>query len=243
MKVVLLHGFGETSDVWKSFVGLLSSSYEYLPFDYSKLTFCQSVEEYADWLHTEIEERKLTELVLIGHSMGGYIALAYAEKYGHFLKGLGLFHSTATEDSPEKKESRDKTVLFLEKHGVAPFIKDFLPKMYNETFLKQNQAHLKSQLSDNYQLPVEALITATKAIKNRPDRREVLEKLQVPTLMIIGKQDPFIDYPIALSQISLLKKPYILIVNEIAHAGMVESPGVCAHTVNQFLENCETTMV
>lgn len=239
MQVVLLHGFGETADVWKTFTPLLNQENSYITVDYSGFTFCQSIEEYADWLHSEILQRKIRYFVLIGHSMGGYIALAYAKKYGDFIAGLGLFHSTAFGDSEEKQLNRDKTVKFLGKHGAATFIEDFLPKMYNDDFLSKNKTYIKQQLIDNQQIPTEALQIATTAMKNREDTRGVLESSNFPVLHIIGKADKFIDFGDALSLISLIKKPYILILDSIAHAGMHEAPEACAAIVNEFLNACE----
>lgn len=239
MHVILLHGFGETEDIWSSFLPLLTPDNEYITLDYSRFTFCQTIEEYAGWLHSEILQRKIRFFTLIGHSMGGYIALAYAKKYGDFIAGLGLFHSTAFADSEEKKVNRDKTVKFLAKHGAATFIEDFLPKMYNDDFLRKNRTYIKQQLIDNQQIPTDALQIATTAMKNREDTRSVLEAASFPILHIIGKADKFIDFNDALSLIPLIKKPYVLILDEIAHAGMHEAPEACAAIVNSFLNACE----
>lgn len=238
MQVILLHGFGETEDVWKTFVPQLTSDNEYISLDYSRFTFCQTIEEYADWLHAEILQRKIRYFVLIGHSMGGYIALMYAKKYGDFIAGLGLFHSSAFADSTEKKKARDKTVKFLEQHGAATFIEDFLPKMYNDDFRRKNATHIKQQLLDNQQIPVEALQTATLAMKTRPDTTAVLKAAAYPVLHIIGKADKFIAYEDSLEIASLLQKPYVLVLDHVAHAGMHEAPEVCAAITNSFLKAC-----
>lgn len=238
MHVVLLHGFGETADVWKSFVPLLTADHEYITLDFSRFTFCQTIEEYADWVHAEILQREIRYFVLIGHSMGGYIALAYAKKYGDFIGGLGLFHSTAYADTDEKRASRDKTVRFLENHGAETFIEDFLPKMYSDHFLKKNVTYIKQQLRDNQLIPTEALQQATLAMKDRKDTRAVLEKADCPVLHIIGKADKFISFEDALSLVPVLKKPFVLILDDVAHAGMHEAPEVCAGAVNHFLNAC-----
>lgn len=239
MKVVLVHGFGENEEIWDTFIPLLPEEYEYLTLDYSTITFCQTIEEYAAWIHHEIEERKITRFVLIGHSMGGYISLAYAEKYPKYLAGLGLFHSTAFADSEEKKSTRDRTVKFLEKHGSPKFIESFIPNMYNEQFKKRNAVYINKQLEDNKKLPAKALILATKAMKQRPDRTKVLKTLEVPILKVIGKQDAFIPFKDNLAQISMIKRPYIVIIDHIAHAGMMEAPKVTAEAVANFIEVCD----
>lgn len=238
MHVVLLHGFGETSDIWSTFIPTLSPDNEYITLDYSAFTFCQTIEEYADWVHSEIVERKIGRFVLIGHSMGGYISLAYAKKYKDYLAGLGLFHSTAYADSEDKKKTRDKTVDFIEKYGSVVFIEDFLPKMYHPDFLKRNAVYIKQQLVDNQRIPTEALATATKAMRGRADTTLIISRLDIPTMMIIGKHDKFIDYQDALQQIPLCKQPFVLILDNSAHAGMIESPQPCAAVVNQFIKAC-----
>ncbi|SOE20669.1 Pimeloyl-ACP methyl ester carboxylesterase [Spirosomataceae bacterium TFI 002] len=239
MKIVLLHGFGENEDIWDTFIPTLPAEHEYVRLDYSQITFCQTIEEYAAWVHHEIEEREITRFVLVGHSMGGYISLAYAAKHSEYLAGLGLFHSTAYADSTEKKKNRDRTADFIKKHGTAKFIEGFLPNMYNDIFKKKNSVYIRKQLQDNKKLPQEALITATKAMKGRKDTSEVLSSLEIPVLKIIGKQDPFIPFEDALAQISLLQKPYVGIIDHIAHAGMMEAPDECASLMTSFLEACD----
>lgn len=239
MKVVLLHGFGENQDIWDTFIPILPKEHEYICLDYSRITFCQTIDEYAAWVHHEIEERKITKFVLIGHSMGGYISLSYAEKHPAYLAGLGLFHSTAYADSVDKQKNRDRTADFIKKHGSEKFIEGFLPNMYNDTFKKKNAVYINKQLEDNKKLPKEALITATLAMKERQDTSKVLKSLSVPVLKIIGKQDPFIPYEDALAQVSLLQYPYVSIIDHIAHAGMMEAPAECSVITHSFLAACE----
>ncbi len=233
--VFLLHGFGENAGIWDTLKAMLPEEYVYITPDYSKITFCQSIEEYADWLHTEVEERNIHRFVLIGHSMGGYISLAYAKKYGKYLSGLGLFHSTAYADTEDKKDKRDKTIAFLEKHDSAKFIDGFLPEMYSEQFRKKNAVYIEKLSADNRLIPAEALITATKAMKNRLDQTAVLKGANYPLLSIIGKLDNFIPYSDALAQLGLMANPFVAILGHVAHAGMMEAPHVSASIITDFL--------
>jgi pimeloyl-ACP methyl ester carboxylesterase len=238
MNVVLLHGFGENPDIWESFIPMLPKQYNFISLDYSKIAFCQTIDQYAQWVHTEIEQRKITRFVLIGHSMGGYISLAYAEKHAEYLAGLGLFHSTAFSDSEEKKSSRDKTAAFIKKRGSAAFIDSFLPNMYNKDFVRKNGVYIRQQLDDNRKLPQDALVQATMAMKERPDRSNILNKLKVPVLFVVGQKDLFIPFEDALEQIPMIQKPYALILANVAHAGMKEAPKSCAGITSEFLEVC-----
>jgi pimeloyl-ACP methyl ester carboxylesterase len=238
MNVILLHGFGENPNIWESFIPKLPKQYNFICLDYSKIAFCQTIDQYAQWVHTEIEQKKITRFVLIGHSMGGYISLAYAEKHPEYLAGLGLFHSTAFPDSEEKKGSRDKTAAFIKKRGSGSFIDSFLPSMYNDDFVRKNGVYIRQQLDENRKLPEEALIQATLAMKERPDRREVLKKMKVPVLFVVGQKDLFIPFEDALEQIPMIRKPYALILSHVAHAGMKEAPESCAGITSEFLEVC-----
>lgn len=238
MNVVLLHGFGENADIWDTFLPMLPDNYNFITLDYSKIAFCQTIDQYAQWVHSEIEERKITRFVLIGHSMGGYISLAYAEKHAEYLAGVGMFHSTAYADSEEKQKTRDKTAAFIKRKGTAAFIEGFLPNMYNETFKRKNGVYIRQQLDDNKKLPEEALIQATMAMKSRPDRSSVLKKLRMPVMFIVGKEDKFIPFDDSMAQLELLSMPYILILDHVAHAGMMEAPHSCAGVTRDFLESC-----
>lgn len=236
--VVLLHGFAETAEIWDSFVPNLEDGFQYHIFDYSKITFCHTIEDYADWLDTLIKEKNIENLIIIGHSMGGYIALAYARKFIEKVEGIGLIHSTASNDSPEKQKKRDKTIEFIRKNGVEEFIKDFLPQMYNPHYRKENREFIYKLLDDNKHLPAEALINATESMKNRQDQTDFLRSLTIPVLYVVGKEDQFMNYDENMSQIRTLRKPYVLIINHIAHAGMYEAPFPVITITNEFLNAC-----
>jgi pimeloyl-ACP methyl ester carboxylesterase len=236
MVVIFLHGFGGTPAIWNEIIPLLEPAHEYICLDYSRISFCQTIEEYADWVHSKIEELNITRFTLIAHSMGGYIALAYAEKYKKYLAGLGLVHSTVFEDSEERKSARLKTAEFIDKNGTEVFISDFLPKMYNPNFRKINQVYIEKQFEANKSIPKEALMEASKSMGLRPNRSHVLKSLKFPVLLLIGTQDEFISYNTSLEMIPLVANPYILILDSVAHAGMVEEPVVCAAFFNSYLK-------
>jgi pimeloyl-ACP methyl ester carboxylesterase len=237
MDVVLLHGFAERATVWDEFIKHLPESNTYLRLDYANLTFCQTIEEYADWVNSELEERNIEKIALIGHSMGGYISMAFAEKYPEKLVGLGLFHTTAYADSEEKKNARLKTVDFIEKFGTAVFVEDFLPNMYHRDYRKLHKDAILESLDDNRKIKKEALIVATLAMRNRIDRSLILEKLEIPIFCIIGKDDKFISYESSLELIKLIHNPDVLILNKVAHAGFAEATLVCSVFITNFLND------
>jgi len=111
--LVLLHGHGIDDTIWDSLDAAINDSYTVVRPNISLLTSCQSVEEYADELHRFLTNANIQKCTLIGHSMGGYISLAFAEKYKDMLEGFGLFHSTAYADDDAKKHQRDQMIDLL----------------------------------------------------------------------------------------------------------------------------------
>lgn len=238
MDVVMLHGFGEDSSVWGEFIKKLPAEHQYHCPDFASLSNIKTIADYAEWLREFTDRKKLKKIVLIGHSMGGYISLEFAKKYPDSIVGLGLFHSTARADSEEKKKNRDKTAAFIEKNGSEEFISVFYPNMFSEDFKKNNKESIAERQKSSQKLPKEALIAATLAMKTRKDHQTTLKKITAPVLQIIGGQDTFIPKEQAIEQSGLLQKPYVLVLDHVAHAGMFEAPELCSAFISSFLENC-----
>lgn len=241
MDIVWVHGFGEDSTVWDDFLPAVHSSYTSLMFDYAARTGHSSIRDYASDLQVFLSENRIVKPVIIGHSMGGYIALEYAAQYPDQVQGLGLFHSSATSDSDSKKEERDKTRAFIEKNGSAAFIQNFYPKMFTEDFRLKN-ADLVAQNTRRYSgLDPQALMAATESMKNRRDHVETLKSFSFPVFQILGKQDAFVPLEKGLEQTAVLQRPFTLVLDNVAHAGMFESPSICADFINNYLETIAVT--
>ena len=232
--VVLLHGFGEDSSVWSGFVPFLQKDFYILTPDYARLSNLKSVEEYADFVHEKIVEKGIEKCVIIGHSMGGYIALAFAEKYPEMLTGLGLFHSTSFADSDEKKLARTKNIEFIDKHGAEAFIKTSTPNLYAEAFQKHHPEIIEKHIEYASKLPKEALMAGMKAMRDRPDRRQILKSLRCSVMFIIGEMDKSVSPQDAKSQIMMPKFFSSSILNDVAHMGMAEEPEECLKFVIKF---------
>jgi pimeloyl-ACP methyl ester carboxylesterase len=232
--VVLLHGFGEDSSIWSGFVPFLQKDFYILTPDYARLSNLKSIEEYADFVHSKIVEKNIEKCVMIGHSMGGYIALAFAEKYPEMLTGLGLFHSTSFADSEEKKKARTKNIELINKLGAEPFIKTSTPNLYAEEFQKQHPEVIEKHIEYASTLPKEALMAGMKAMRDRPDRRQVLKSLRCSVMFVIGEKDKSVSPEDAKSQIMMPKYFSSSILDEVAHMGMIEEPEDCLKFVIKF---------
>lgn len=231
MDIVWIHGFGENSFVWEDFTPRIKGNS--FCFDHSDLTEASTMQDYVNALAAFLDFNALKNPVLVGHSMGGYIALAYAALFP--IAGLGLFHSSASADSDAKKAERDKTRKFIADHGSGAFIRNFFPKMFSEGFQEREKDFIHRQVNSYSQISAEALMGATQAMKNREDHVQSLEKFAFPVFQILGKDDPFVPLDLALNQTVLLQKPSALVLEGVAHAGMYEAPQICAAFINHFL--------
>jgi len=235
MNIIWIHGFGEDSAVWADFLPAVHSYYTSHVFDHAACTGYSSMDEYVNDLRAFVIKKKIEKPVIIGHSMGGYIALEYAAQYADQVSGLGLFHSSAAADSEEKKKERDKTRAFIGQKGSAAFIKNFYPNMFSERFRMENADLIAQNIQRYAELDPEALMAATESMKNRRDHTGSLRNFPFPVFQILGKQDTFVPLEKALEQTALLRRPSVLVLENIAHAGMYEATAVCADFINYYL--------
>jgi pimeloyl-ACP methyl ester carboxylesterase len=236
--VVLLHGFGEDSSIWDDYASILEKEYNVILPNYARLSDMKTVEQYANYVHGILQEKGVEKCAIIGHSMGGYIALAFAEKYPQMLSGFGLFHSTSFADSDEKKEVRTKNIEFIQKHGSALFIRTSTPNLYAEEFVKRNPGLIENHIEIASQIPPEALMASMQAMRDRPYRRAVLKALRVPVMFIIGEKDKSVSPADAKSQIMMPKFFSSSILDNVAHMGMIEERDHCLAFLERFLLKC-----
>jgi len=242
--VVLLHGFCESKEIWKSFSESLSTSYRVicpdLPgFGESPLdTDIISMEWFAAELHALFKLLQIKEYVFIGHSLGGYVGLALAEKYSIELKGLCLFHSTAYADSEERKTNRDRTYAFVKKYGAELFTQSFIEPLFllkNRQILKESIIELKNIAKQSSEAGV---LATTLAMRDRKDRTLVLAALQCPVLLIGGRNDATIPIEKLEEQAQLSSNIQLSVIGDCGHMGMYEQKEETLKVLSTFLTKC-----
>jgi len=174
---------------------------------------------------------------LIGHSMGGYIALAFAEKFPQAFSALGLFHSTAFADSEEKKATRRKGIAFIRENGAHEFLKTVIPNLFSPGFKEENPAIIQKFIADQHNFTPEALVSCYEAMIVRPDRTAVLQKAVEPVLFIMGKYDNAVPMDDVLKQVHLPEKSYIHILQNSGHMGMMEEKENSQEILSTFLNS------
>jgi pimeloyl-ACP methyl ester carboxylesterase len=226
--LLLLHGFAEDGTIWNGQVEYLKKNHPILVPDLpgsgrsSLLSGPTSMEELADAIKAVLDAEGVGQAVLIGHSMGGYIALAFAAKYPERLRACGLFHSTAYPDTEEKKAARRKGIDFIRKSGSAPFIRQSIPNLFSETSRKEHPRMVAGLVNRYSDFNPDSLIHYYEAMIGRPDRTASLIRSAGPVLFIIGEQDSAIPIGSVLPQTHLPSSSDIHILGNAGHMGMLE---------------------
>ena len=245
--VMLIHGFGEEANIWDNQVAFLKDKFQLIIPDLpgsgqSEMIDDMSMEGMAEVIKAIIETESENPLaggrgaVLIGHSMGGYITLALAEKYPELISAFGLFHSSAFADNEEKKATRRKGIEFILEHGAFEFLKTATPNLFSPITKEENPALIDKQIARLNNFSPTALVSYYKAMINRPDRTVILRKATVPVLFIMGKYDVAVPVEDGLKQCHLPEKSYIHILRQSGHMGMLEEPEISNRFLEEFLQ-------
>ena len=238
--VILIHGFVEDGSVWNNQVQSLKEKFQLIIPDLpgsgrSEMTDDMSIEGMAEVIHSIINEENIDSCTVIGHSMGGYITLALAEKYWNHLNAFGLFHSTAFADSEEKKAARSKGIEFIRKNGAFEFLKTTTPNLFSAKTMEEKPGLADEFLSTLRNFSPHALVSYYHAMMMRPDRTTVLKNASVPVLFIIGEYDNAVPLSDGLKQCYLPEKSYIHILHRSGHMGMLEDAKTSNGILEQFL--------
>jgi len=248
--VVLLHGFGEDNTVWEQQTAFLQQHFRLILPDIpgsgqSQFVPNANIETYAEILKA-ILDNELTKISstgegseetvsIVGHSMGGYITLAFAEKYPQYLNSFGLCHSSAFPDTEEKKETRRKAIDFIQAKGGYAFLKASIPGLFTKEYLAKQPAKVEALIEAGKQFSNEALIQYYEAMIARPDRTAVLKIFDHPILFLIGEHDAAVPLQSSLQQCYLPVQSHVHILDNSAHMGMWEEAEKTNNVLMQFL--------
>ncbi len=240
--IVLLHGYLETGEVWKGFADRFLPRYRVLTPDlpghgrsgsWGKV---HSMDDLAGSLFSILRSEGIHEIFLVGHSMGGYVAMAFAENYSERLCGYSLFHSTCFADSEEKKMNRDREISLVLCQKKRQIINVNIPKSFaNDNVEKciDEVARLKNLALSN---PDNGIVAILNGMKQRPDRTSVLKDRQLPLLLIGGMKDNYIPVNVFEKLILLAPHSSVLKLGESGHMGFIEEPEAAANAIIAMME-------
>ncbi|HEY5369280.1 MAG TPA: alpha/beta hydrolase [Hanamia sp.] len=247
--VMLLHGFGENGSIWSRQIEVLSGKYLIIVPDIpgsgqsEKLDGRCTIEDYAEVVKAITDEvifksvpKENSQFSLIGHSMGGYITLAFAEKYPDILNSFGLFHSSAFADDEAKKNTRRKGIDFIQKNGSEAFLKASVPNLFAGQTKKENPELVNQLLQMGKSIEPAALTQYYEAMILRPDRTSVLETFLKPVFFVMGKYDNAVSLDISLLQCHLPSEAIMHILQHSGHMGMWEEDELSSIYLGDFLK-------
>lgn len=241
--VVLLHGYLGSHFIWQSTITNLSKSYRVVAIDLpghgetACFGYAHSMELMAKCVRAVMDQLRLKKYVIIGHSMGGYVGLAFADLFPDALKGLCLYHSTAYPDSEEKKKDRVRAI------NVVKANKNIYTKTtIKNLFATKNLKYLKEEINFATQIAKgtsqRGIIAALHGMKDRPGRDIILGMVEYPIMMVIGEHDNILPYQQLLDQAQTIRNKTILYLEHDGHFGFLESPRLSNAELRKFLRKC-----
>lgn len=240
--IVLLHGYLESNLIWSDFATSLSKKYRVICLDLpghgkSEPFEHQSVEIMANSVYELLKYLKIERVILIGHSMGGYVTLAFAEQFSKILKGFCLFHSHPFVDNNEKKLNRLQEIELVKKGKQKLIINSSIPKMFAAKFFEQHKPLLEKSLNIALNTTKEGMIACINSMMERNDKTAFLINSKLPVLWISGKYDEYFSYHEMLILAKKNKQIQAEILQNSGHMGMVEEPKIALQIIEIFIES------
>ena len=204
--IVLLHGFLENKKMWQDYVTLFSDKHRIITIDLlghgksEPLGYVHSMEENANVVHEVLEYLKIEKATILGHSMGGYVGLAFAELFPKSIQKLVLLNSTSREDSAEKKLNRTRAIKAVKQNYVG-FVSLAIANLFSENNRTRLADKIENVKTEALKTPLQGIIASLEGMKIRKDRESLLQQNLFPVLLILGKKDPVLNYEDSISQI------------------------------------------
>lgn len=236
--VVLLHGFLENRFMWKEFMDFLPKSYRKISIDLpghgesDNLGYIHTMEDMAAMVKALLDHLKIKKHFCLGHSMGGYVSLALAEKHPDQIRGLILMNSTSRADSEEKKRNRDKAV-FLAKKAHKSYIRLSIPNLFRPKNRKIFSDELKQVKKEALKTSKQSVIAALEGMKIRPDREVLLHFSPYPVMVVAGETDPILNFEDLKEQMQAEKVVGLITPN--GHMSHIEDKDLVFRALKKFI--------
>jgi pimeloyl-ACP methyl ester carboxylesterase len=243
--LILIHGFPFDHTMWFSTIASLGSKAKVLAPDlpgFGKTPLLSdetpSMEAYAQFLVRHLDENKQEKAAVAGMSMGGYVALAFAEKFPDRLCGLGLISSQAAADSEEARQARKEMIKNIKAKGTSAVTETIIPKMFSDAALTNAElTRYPQQGAEN--AGRDGLIWAVQAMAARRDRIHVLAEAKCPVLIVHGTEDKVVPIAKVRTMAEVCQKPIVVEIAGAGHATPLEAPDQVANGLGLLVKSCK----
>jgi pimeloyl-ACP methyl ester carboxylesterase len=239
--IVLLHGYLESGEVWNGFAERLSSTFRVINVD---LPGCGLSDVYGE-IHTMefmaeavrglIDNLGIKRVFLIGHSLGGYTALAFLELFPEVLSGYCLFHSQPFADSPAALEKRRREIEIVKMGKKNLMYPENVVRMFAPSNLEKFSLALQRSKDIASRIPGEGIIAVLNGMMMRPSRLLLMEEGRVRCLWILGSMDNYIPCEVIQTQVNLPPDARVVVLNNSGHMGFVEEEELSVKIVRDFV--------
>lgn len=239
--IVLLHGYLESLLVWDDFVPLLYKQLRVVTLDLpghgiSVVTGeCHTMEFLADTVAEGLKALGIQRCTLVGHSMGGYVALAFCERHPDMLDGLVLLSSTPNPDTEEKAENRRREIALV-RAGKKEMLARVAPAA---GFAEENRTRMADAIEDLteqvFVTEEEGIVALLNGMIARKDQNEMLRRTKVPVLFILGRKDNYIPVEAAEKMVADHPVARVVWLEHSGHMGFLEEPEATAKELLDFV--------
>jgi len=239
--IVLLHGFLENLTMWKATINELSKKNRVICIDLlghgqsESLGYIHTMEEQAKMVIAILKHLRLRKYVIVGHSMGGYIALEMTKLAPSSIKGLCLMNSTALADTQEKQLNRERAIVAV-KQNHKTFIRVAIPMLFSEKNREIYTSEIKNITNEALKMSPQGIIAALEGMKIRKNNRNIYLTTTFPIQMIIGKQDPALEYQSLINQTNNTRVQVIEFPD--GHMSYIENQEEFIKTLLKFSKLC-----
>jgi len=224
--IVFLHGFLENKKMWQEYVDFISEQFRVITIDLlghgesDCLGYVHTMEENANAVQEVLISLKIEKTIILGHSMGGYVGLAFAELFPKNIQKLVLLNSTSKEDSAEKKLNRTRAIKAVKQNYVS-FVSLAIANLFSENNRTRLSNEIEKVKEQALKTPLQGIIASLEGMKIRKDREVLLHENRFPVLLVLGKKDPVLNYEDSLSQIE--DTTVELVLFEDGHMSQIEN--------------------
>lgn len=227
--------------MWDAFVPEFSKKYRVIAIDLlghgdtGCLGYIHSMEDMADAVHAVLAELRIRKAIFVGHSMGGYVALAFAELYPDMMKGLVLQNSTSRADSEERKANRDRAIKAV-KQNRELFVRMSVGNLFSEESREKLTEEIEQTKLEALKTPVQGIVAALEGMKVRNDREVILHFAPYPILLVLGKKDPVLPYEDNIEQVE--NTSVKLVTYDGGHMSHIENGEQLQKDLLEFFKSC-----